>query len=368
MHRLAGIRYLSIVICGVATSPGLLATAAHGQVFVTTWDNDTVAEYSQSGGFNPSFISGLHAPESIAISGPDIFVGNADTLSIGEYTTSGAVVNPALITGVNRPYGIAVSGSHLFVLDWAAGTVGEFTTSGQTINRQLITGLTKPYGIAVSGSDLYVAQLYNVGKYTTSGQTIDPNFITFIPNQVEYFNGVAVSGSNVFVVSNGTNSVWEYSTSGALVKANLITGLENPQGIAVSGSHLFVACYGVHSHVGEYTTSGETINPFLMTTGGIDYNVAVAGPPGDTNNDGVVNFDDLLAVAQHYGQPGAFGDGDLNGDGTVNFADLLLLAQNYGQTAFAAQSADSVPEPSSIALLPIAFALRRRRRMRSARC
>jgi hypothetical protein len=40
-----------------------------------------------------------------------------------------------------------------------------------------------------------------------------------------------------------------------------------------------------------------------------------------------INFNTLLALAQHYAQPGAFSDGDLNGDGQVNFADLLLLAQ-----------------------------------------
>ena len=59
---------------------------------------------------------------------------------------------------------------------------------------------------------------------------------------------------------------------------------------------------------------------------------------GDLNLDGVVNFTDLLILAQHYGQPTSKWDqGDLNYDGTVNFADLLGLAQNYGGTLSAAQ-------------------------------
>jgi titin len=54
---------------------------------------------------------------------------------------------------------------------------------------------------------------------------------------------------------------------------------------------------------------------------------------GDLNRDHVVNFDDLLMMAQNYGQRGrTFSQGniDYSGDGAVTFDDLLLLAQRYG--------------------------------------
>lgn len=97
--------------------------------------------------------------------------------------------------------------------------------------------------------------------------------------------------------------------------------------------------------------------------------------PGDVNDDGSVNFNDLLTLAQHYGHPGSYPQGDLNFDGQVNFNDLLILAQHYGQslgasaaaaTSFSSDAAAagiaSVPEPTSFAAPILAIFLARRRR------
>lgn len=56
---------------------------------------------------------------------------------------------------------------------------------------------------------------------------------------------------------------------------------------------------------------------------------------GDINRDRTVNFDDLLVLAQNYGQTGrTFSQGniDYSPDGLVSFDDLLLIAQRYGTT------------------------------------
>lgn len=54
----------------------------------------------------------------------------------------------------------------------------------------------------------------------------------------------------------------------------------------------------------------------------------------DTDLDGVIDFEDLLRLAQSYGGSNLVWDqGDFNYDGVVDFSDLLRLAQGYGQTA-----------------------------------
>lgn len=60
--------------------------------------------------------------------------------------------------------------------------------------------------------------------------------------------------------------------------------------------------------------------------------------PGDADRNGRVEFDDLLLVAQNYGQTTkTFAQGNFSDDeaGDVGFDDLLLLAQHYGQTNIA---------------------------------
>jgi hypothetical protein len=52
---------------------------------------------------------------------------------------------------------------------------------------------------------------------------------------------------------------------------------------------------------------------------------------GDSDLDGAVDFDDLIALATHYNQASTrWIDGDFNYDNVVNFDDLLTLAANYG--------------------------------------
>ena len=50
--------------------------------------------------------------------------------------------------------------------------------------------------------------------------------------------------------------------------------------------------------------------------------------PGDSDGNGAVDVDDILAIISQFG--GSGGSGDVNGDGTVDVNDLLLVISNFG--------------------------------------
>jgi len=85
-----------------------------------------------------------------------------------------------------------------------------------------------------------------------------------------------VPGDIIFVTSFTDGTIGEYTTSGATVNASLITGLSEPYGIAVSGSNLFVTNRGSGT-IGEYTTSGATVNASLITGLHDPVGIAVSG-------------------------------------------------------------------------------------------
>jgi hypothetical protein len=73
---------------------------------------------------------------------------------------------------------------------------------------------------------------------------------------------------------------------------------------------------------------------------------------GDANYDHVVDFNDLVILAQNYNTTGkTWSQGDFNGDGSVDFNDLVLLAQHYNMSLApaavpAAATPTSAPAPS----------------------
>ena len=92
-------------------------------------------------------------------------------------------------------------------------------------------------------------------------------------------------------------------------------------------------------------------------------------PPGDANNDLVVDAADFTIWADNFGLADSeLTDGDFNGDNLVDAADLTIWIDNFGQGVSAPLSAvSSVPEPSTFVLAAMGVAAlfgyaRRRRR------
>jgi hypothetical protein len=145
--------------------------------------------------------------------------------------------------------------------------MSEYTTSGTTVNASLISGFSDPRGIAVLGSNLFVINNYNngtIGEYTTSGTTINSTLARLGTMQSPGSpSAIAVNDSDIFVADQSRGTVSEFTLSGTLVSASLITGLTTPEAMTLSGDDLFIG--QGNSTIGEYTTSGATVNASLIT-------------------------------------------------------------------------------------------------------
>ncbi|HYA79055.1 MAG TPA: PEP-CTERM sorting domain-containing protein [Candidatus Nitrosopolaris sp.] len=257
------------IFAGGASLAVLLAAApATAQIYVVNAGSGTIGEYSLSGQtINSSFITGLSSPTGLAVSGGYLYVAQENG-TIREYTTSGALVNPSLISGLYLPWGIAISGNNLFVANAGgeSSTIGEYTINGATVNASLVTGLGNPTGLATDGTYLYVTCWHTgtVGIYTTSGAGI-----TTFGAPGAYPGGIVLDGSGHVYVST-LNGVGEYTTAGVPINPTLISGGYNSGvGIALDGNgHLFWADnYGGAGGnvIGEYTTNGQLINANFIT-------------------------------------------------------------------------------------------------------
>jgi hypothetical protein len=72
--------------------------------------------------------------------------------------------------------------------------------------------------------------------------------------------GIAVSGSDLFVTNSNYGTIGEYTTSGGTVNASFIPLSGHAYGITASGSDLFFSESGIQ----EYTTSGAVVNASLI--------------------------------------------------------------------------------------------------------
>ena len=182
---------------------------------------------------NANLITGLYNSLSVAVSGGYIYVGDANTGTIGQYNLDGTVVNNSLITGLSVPTGLIVAGGHIYVADEGLNSVGEYNLDGTAVNL-VVNGATGGaiYNLASDGTDLFVTDigLGTVGEYGLDGTVINDALVSGLNGP----SGVAVFDGNLYVGINYDAKVAEYATDGTLINGSLITtGLGNIQGIYV---------------------------------------------------------------------------------------------------------------------------------------
>lgn len=128
------------------------------------------------------------------------------------------------------------------------------------------------FGVFVSSAraQIFVAGMdqNSVAEYSASGDLINASLISGLSGPA---SSMTVSGSDLFILSDGT--IGEYTTSGATVNASLVTGVNNTS-FVVSGSDIFAA---KGNTIGEYTTSGVPVNTSLITASTEAINLTISG-------------------------------------------------------------------------------------------
>jgi len=246
-----------------------------GQIYVTNAFANTIGKYNLDGSMvTDSLVTGLDFPFDVAVDGDNIYVANLSSGVVGKYGTDGTIVDASLISGFPGLTALTVADGYLYVVDAVLGTVGQYNLDGTEVNAGLVMGLgSTPEGIAISGTDLFVANPGNgtIGKYTTSGGIINRDFIIGVPDP----RRVAVAGGVLFVSNYGAGSITTYdAATGATLDPALITGLFGPVGIALSGdgTNLFVANRDGNT-IGLFPASGGTGDPSFIDLG-------LSGPSG----------------------------------------------------------------------------------------
>lgn len=249
-----------------------VAQAVEGQIFVTSFLDDTVAEYSLSGQvINSSFISGLNQPEYLALdTAGNFYVSNWGDNSVGKYSSTGAALNAPLFQTVSSGFqglsGIAVDGSgNIFVSQMNGfANIAQYTTSGVKVHDPLFYLNGGPRGPALDGlGNMYVPlqDAGAVGKYTISGSIINASLIQNLIDP----SSVVLDGNGHLFVASFAGTIGEYNLDGTPVNSSLITGLSGPSSLALDGNgHLFIVEEYI-GRIGEYTTSGATVNASLIT-------------------------------------------------------------------------------------------------------
>ena len=132
-------------------------------------------------------------------------------------------MNASLVSGLNQPYGIAVSGSNLFVANYTAAPLANTPRRERSVNASLVSGLVSR-GALPCLDRTCLSRTTATARLANTPRRVDRERLAGLG--VDGPHGIAVSGSNLFVTNDGKGTIGEYTTSGAVVNASLVSGLE----------------------------------------------------------------------------------------------------------------------------------------------
>jgi subtilisin family serine protease len=149
-------------------------------------------------------------------------------------------------------------------------------------------------------------------------------------------SGVDPATSIVGLVPGDDYAVWEgtsFATAFVSATAALVRA-QHPEWPASLGTYALVELVLTSTAADIYPQNPQFAGDMELGAGRLDAGAAVAlGPPaperpGDLDNDGDVDFIDLLNLLEDWGL--VHSSADLDGNGTVAFGDLLIQLANWG--------------------------------------
>lgn len=363
---------------GIAEELGNLGVSSTGATSSSAYDINSAGT---AVGYSIKVINGLNR-------GTRAVRWNAGTTTateLGSILGNGAVESDYAIavndqgTAVGYGYTGSNQSGTRYALRWDAGTsavtiLGNLGVDANGKTTSVVSAINNA-GISVGTVDKYESGVFKGTRAVRWGaESSAPTELEVLGDPLEIRNSSAnaINSSGIVVGSmNGFAAAWRTDGT-AVVLRSLLSHSE-----LSSWTELFTAVdisdtYWI-TGTGAYFAPGTTVtagNSFLLDA------VYAFGTPGDIDRNQVVDFDDLLSLAQNYETETDVGwdAGDFDRDGHVAFSDLLALAQHYQSNSeyssvipdndFAADwliARSLAPEPTLGALFSLPMAARRKR-------
>lgn len=307
---------------------------------------------------------GAESAIAYGINSSGVIIGNSEQYHGGNESYGNRAVR--WLAGGTTPIELETLGSNYGQTTTTANAINDAGTIVGSAERWFGFGSPFPefYGVAATRwtTSGQVTELGSLGQ--ASDGSIDATALAI--NTL----GIAAGRCEKYVAGEGVGPravVWNLDGSALDLNTLGLVTPEDPQGAWVLSQASSLSDTGFVAGSGTYDPDDDGPRApygrhFVML-------VPQAGTygRGDATLDAAINFDDLLILAQHYGQPNpgrSVGVADLDLDGMTDFDDLLTLAQHYGSTAaFESDwtlARSLVPEPQVLMLLLVGLASRSR--------
>ena len=352
--NLNGSNVEDLVTQGLKSPRGIALDVAASKMYWTDWRTKKIQRANLDGtnveDLITSITSELDSPDDIAL---DVASGKMYWTHTNFDSTTHKFINGKiqranldgsnvqdLLTGLKFPFGIAldIAGGKMYWTD--SGTVQRANLDGSNVE-DLIT-VSRLHGIAlgIPSQAIPLTPDLVIESVQAEPSTVEPG---------ETFRLYATLKNQGRGVSTATKLRYYRSTDAVISTEDtqLSSAQRDPLAAnatirrylpvtapATPGTYYYGVC------VDSVSDESDTANNCSITV-----RVTVTTPPAvseDVNDDGVVDVQDLVYVAQRYGQTGTT-TADVNDDGVVNIDDLILVAAVLDADAAAAPSLHSYP-------------------------